>query len=377
MKITVIIPIYNSGNFIKKTIDSVLKQSDKVDRIIIIDDCSKDNTVDLVKSHIRYHNNIELICLNKNLGPAGIRNYALKNVNEDFVMFLDHDDLIDINLIKEYKKSLQCINDVVFIYSDAVQIDINDNAISEPIVYDFINRNDVLGDFIVRNRILSMTGILINTNKLKEVGGFDDKLIYSQDWDLWLKLINKGEIIHINKTFISIRRHSNNTSRNIRKFLKDELIIYNKYSLEFLKHNILSRSFSIEDNLIDYISVLFKIGLFDEAYKELIKLKKSYKKYFYLGLYNLQTNKDYIKAKGCFEASYKLESNCIEALNNLGVCYFYLNDKIKALECFEKALKFNKEYIDAKNNLKNFKIKDFELKVTKRILRRVLTRYEN
>lgn len=377
MKITIVIPTYNSENYIKKTLDSVLKQSDKVDRIIIIDDCSKDNTVGFVKAYINSYNNIELICLNNNLGPAGIRNYALEYVNEDFVMFLDHDDLIDINLIKEYKENLKYTNDVVFIYSDAVQININDKVISEPVVYNYMNKNDILGDFIVRNRILSMTGILINTNKLKEIGGFDEKLFYSQDWDLWLRLINKGEIIHINKTFINIRRHLNNTSRNIEKFLKDELIIYDKYNLEFLRNNILSRSFNMEENLIDYISVLFKIGLFDEAYEELIKLNKSYKKYFYLGLYNLEINKDYLTAKEYFKASYKLDNNYVEALNNLGICYFYLNNKMKAKECFEKAFNYNKEYMDAKINLENINMKDSELKITKRTLRKVLTRYEN
>lgn len=377
MKITIVIPTYNSELFIKKTIDSVLEQIDKVDRIIIIDDFSKDNTIDVVESYVNHYDNIELICLDRNLGPAGIRNHALKYVNEDFIMFLDHDDLIDINLIKDYKNALKNINDVVFIYSNAVQIDINDNVISDTIVYNFVNKNDILGDFIVRNRILSMTGILINTNKLKAIGGFDDKLIYSQDWDLWLRLINKGEIIHIDKTFINIRRHSNNTSKNIENFLKDELTVYNKYSLNFLKQNILSRSFIMEDNLIDYISVLFKLGLFDEAYKEMMKLNESYRKYFYLGLYNLEIIKDYTKARECFKSSYKLDSTCVEALNNLGVCYFYLNDKIKAKECFEKAFVCNKEYIDVKNNLENINVNDFSLKITKRMLRKVLTRYEN
>ncbi|WP_459478695.1 glycosyltransferase [Clostridium saccharoperbutylacetonicum] len=377
MKIAVVIPTYNSGPFIIQTLDSILTQSNKVDRIIIIDDCSKDNTIDLVKPYLKNYDNLELIVSDRNLGPAGIRNYALKYVNEEFVMFLDHDDLLHNNLIKEYKETLNNKNNVVFIYSDAVQIDINDKIISDSVVYNFTNKNDVLGDFIVRNRILSMTGILINTTKLKEIGGFDEKLIYSQDWDLWLRLINKGDIIHVSKTLINIRRHFNNTSRNIENFLKDELAIYNKYSLDFLKHNILIRSLNLEDNLIDYISVLIKIGFWDEAYKELENINESYQKYFYIGLYHVEKSKDYAKAKECFEACYNIDNDCIEAINNLGVCYFYLNDKSRALECFEKAYKYNKEYIDAKNNFKNITKSDFELKITRRMLRRVLTRYEN
>lgn len=377
MKIAIVIPTYNSELFIEKTLDSVLTQSEKVDRIIIIDDCSKDNTVDLVKTYVNNYENIELICLDQNLGPAGIRNYALEYVNEEFVMFLDHDDLIDSNLIKGYKNALKNTSNVTFVYCNAVQIDINDNVISAPVSYNFENANDILGDFIVRNRILSMTGVLINTNKLKEIEGFDHKLIYSQDWDLWLRLINKGEIIHINEVLIKIRRHSNNTSRNIDNFLKDELTVYNKYSLEFLKDNILLRSFSKEDNIIDYISVLFKLSFFDEAYNELIELNESDKKYFYLGLYNIEKNKDYAKAKECFKTSFKLDNSCIEALNNLGVCYYYLNEKIKAKDCFEKASNYNKEYIDAKNNLNNVNIGDLTLKITKRMLRKVLLRYED
>lgn len=377
MKIAIVIPTYNSELYIEKTLDSVLTQSEKVDRIILIDDCSKDNTVNLVKTYINNYKNIELICLDKNLGPAGIRNYALKYVDEDFVMFLDHDDIIDFSLIKKYKDSLGNASNVTFVYCNAVQIDMNDNVISAPVIYNFENKNDILGDFIVRNRILSMTGILINTNKLKEIEGFDHNLIYSQDWDLWLRLINKGEIIHINETLIRIRRHSNNTSRDINNFLKDELTVYNKYSLEFLKNNILLRSFHTEDNIIDYVSVLFKLSFFDEAYNELIKLSEGYKKYFYLGLYNLEKGRDYAKAKDCFKSSFKLDNSCIEALNNLGVCYFYLEEKVKAKDCFQRASNYNKEYMDAKNNLENVKSGNFTIKLTKRMLRKVLTRYEN
>jgi glycosyltransferase involved in cell wall biosynthesis len=377
MKIAIVIPTYNSEFFIKQTLDSVLKQKEKVDRVIIIDDCSKDNTVELIENYVRDYNNIELICLDRNLGPAGIRNYALKYINEDFVMFLDHDDLIDVNLIKEYKNYLQDSNNISFIYSDALQIDINDKIISEPVIYDFKNKKDVLGDFIVRNRILSMTGILINTNVIKEVGGFDDNLIYSQDWDLWLRIINKADIIHINKSLINIRRHSNNTSKNIEGFLKDELSVYRKYSLEFLKENIVLRSFNMEDNLIDYSSVLFKLGLIEEAYKELIQLKDSSKKYFYLGLYYLEKSKNYSKAKEYFGLSYRLDNDCVEALNNLGICFYYLDNKSMAGECFQKALNCRNNYMDAKSNLENININSFELKITKRMLRKVLTRYEN
>jgi glycosyltransferase involved in cell wall biosynthesis len=94
-KVTVVTAAYNAGKFISKTIESVLDQSLGAENIeyIIVDDCSTDNTVDVVKSYISNHKNISLIALKENTGSPGTpRNIGIELATADYVTFLDADD---------------------------------------------------------------------------------------------------------------------------------------------------------------------------------------------------------------------------------------------------------------------------------------------
>ena len=90
--VSIIMPSYNTGCFIKETIESVLAQSYSNWELIIVDDCSKDNTDDIVKPYlsdarIRYLKN------ETNSGAAVSRNRALREAKGRWIAFLDSDDL--------------------------------------------------------------------------------------------------------------------------------------------------------------------------------------------------------------------------------------------------------------------------------------------
>jgi glycosyltransferase involved in cell wall biosynthesis len=99
--LTVIIPAYNTGNFLERCINSVINQSLKDLEVIIIDDNSTDNTFEIIQKYVKNFSNISFYHNSSNLGPGGSRNIGLKYVKTKYVCFLDSDDWIDTNAYKE------------------------------------------------------------------------------------------------------------------------------------------------------------------------------------------------------------------------------------------------------------------------------------
>ena len=91
--VSVIMPTYNCAAFIEKSIQSVLAQEYTDWELIIVDDCSTDNTRDVLAPYAAKYPNIRYTCLEKNSGPAAARSAALKQVKGRYVAFLDSDDL--------------------------------------------------------------------------------------------------------------------------------------------------------------------------------------------------------------------------------------------------------------------------------------------
>lgn len=93
MLVSVIMPTYNCGSFIAQSIDSVLAQTVTDWELQIVDDCSTDNTVQVLQPYLEKYKNIHYYCLEKNGGPAAARTEAMKRASGKYLAFLDSDDV--------------------------------------------------------------------------------------------------------------------------------------------------------------------------------------------------------------------------------------------------------------------------------------------
>ena len=91
--VSIIMPTYNCAKFIAQSVKSVLSQTYTHWELILVDDCSTDNTKAVLAPYLAKYPNIHYSCLEKNSGPAIARSAALKQVKGDYVAFLDSDDL--------------------------------------------------------------------------------------------------------------------------------------------------------------------------------------------------------------------------------------------------------------------------------------------
>lgn len=91
--VSVVMPTYNCASFIQEAVESVVAQTYPSWELIIVDDCSTDNTKAVLAPYLAKYPNIHYTCLEKNSGPAVARSEALKQAKGDYVAFLDSDDL--------------------------------------------------------------------------------------------------------------------------------------------------------------------------------------------------------------------------------------------------------------------------------------------
>lgn len=101
--LTIIVPVYNTSKYLKRCIDSLLKQSNSEIQILLIDDGSTDNSEEILKQYEKENPEIIRYYKKDNSGIADTRNFGISKANGKYIMFVDSDDYIKENLIKDLK----------------------------------------------------------------------------------------------------------------------------------------------------------------------------------------------------------------------------------------------------------------------------------
>ena len=113
-KISVIIPVYNAQNYLKRCLDSVYNQTLKDIEIICIDDCSTDNSLNILNGYAKNDERIKVIACKTNGGESVARNIGIDNATGEYIAFLDNDDFIDLNFYEKlYSKAIETNSDIV------------------------------------------------------------------------------------------------------------------------------------------------------------------------------------------------------------------------------------------------------------------------
>lgn len=187
--VSVITPTFNSSEFIAETIQSVVAQTYTNWEMIIVDDCSTDNTVEKVKEYQDKDNRIHLYELKQNSGSAIARNTAMDHAEGRYIAFLDSDDLwLPEKLAKQL--SFMKEKDIAFSFTKYTRIledGTKTNAVSttpESVNYDDLMKRCVIGCLTVmldRDKIGEMRMVNIRTR---------------QDYAFWLQITKKGYLAY-------------------------------------------------------------------------------------------------------------------------------------------------------------------------------------
>lgn len=210
VKISVLIPAYNSEKFISKSIESVIDQNFSDFEIIIVDDGSNDATKEIVKMYKRKNSKIRLF-LKSNSGITDSLNFGLKFCTGKWIARLDTDDLCESNRLKKQLLIAESSNKLGLVGSDAVFINKFDQNL---FYYSYPQNHEKL-----KNNLLSCkhffphSSAFYNRELVESLGGYRERAGVSEDWDLWLRIANKKEIKNINEPLVKIRIHDSQISK--------------------------------------------------------------------------------------------------------------------------------------------------------------------
>lgn len=292
--ISVIIPLYNCEKYIKRCIESVINQTYKNIEIIIIDDGSSDNSIEIVNELIKRYNTIRII-KQENKGVSSARNAGIENSKGDYIAFLDADDWVESNIYETM------INNAIEQNVDIVKCNYYSNKIynknySKGKVYQFGDKkltnyeNEDLIDFVLKGKLTCAVYLFlikksfIEKNKIR----FREDIQMGEDKEFCINLLTNTSSIYINSKPLYHYFYNMNGAMKRKdkyeKYIQDNIIL-NKYLLEILnrtgydnelRNNILNNIMiaSIERNIFR----IYEIKNFKECIKVFYKYETKIKK---------------------------------------------------------------------------------------------------
>ena len=259
--VSVLMNCYNVEKFIHKAIKSVLQQSYKRIELIILDDASKDKTLQIIKSF--KDKRIRLFLNKKHLGLGPSRLKAIKKIKGDYVAISDADDYNSLKRIEKQLKILQSDKNISLVCSWVKLVDIQNHPIGE--IKLNLDTKEIKETLFWKN-ILPHASIMYKKKLAKKVGWYSKKLEYSQDYDLSLKLL-KNYKCHIIKEFLAnarVRKDSMTASKKLQKKriqeqlsnLKNAKILYDEMDKHFIHLN--KRSVKLNELKLHLLNQDFK-----------------------------------------------------------------------------------------------------------------------
>ena len=234
--ISVVIPTYNSENFIIKTLETVFSQTYNNYEVIVSDDGSSDNTVEVVKEVFdKYGHREGKILINSHEGAAAARNRGIEAANGDWISFLDSDDLWNHNKLERVVGYILENEDIDLVCHSLIAKEGPKETLTNPLEY-FNNKIDPFLS-IYRENCLHTSGLTVKKSILYQAGLFDNILPSAQDYDLWLRLgmINKIKMGFIEDSLATHIIREGSISSNVELRLQDMLAISRKYYADLKK----------------------------------------------------------------------------------------------------------------------------------------------
>lgn len=220
-EVSIITPVYNSAQFIRETINSVLNQSFTDWEWCIADDASKDHSTEIIKSF--NDPRIKLIVAEKNGGAGFARNHALEKASGRYITFLDADDYWEPNFLEEMLHFMK-EEKAELAYSNYARCDEN----MQPKIDDFKADTVVTFNNLLKTCRLSLLSSMYDSKRVgKEFFPVGSK---REDHVMWLNLLKKiPEGKPLSKTMAKYRMHATSISRKKTNIMLDQYLVYKDY----------------------------------------------------------------------------------------------------------------------------------------------------
>lgn len=198
MMISIVLPVYNGEDSLKKSIDSILEQTYNDFELIIVNDCSNDNTAQIIEEAVQGDPRVRCITNRINQKLPGSLNIGFAEARGEYYTWTSHDNMYHKDALKAMVNELEKESCVGMVYCDFMIIDKNDNKIG-------ICRQDMPEALAWKNPVGAC--FLYRREIAEEIGGYDTELFLAEDYEYWLRIWEKSKIVHIPQVLYYYRKH--------------------------------------------------------------------------------------------------------------------------------------------------------------------------
>jgi glycosyltransferase involved in cell wall biosynthesis len=241
LKISIVLPVYNGEKYLSQSIESCLNQTFKNIELIIVNDCSTDNTLSIVNQYAQKDSRIKIISNFENKKLPASLNIGHNEANGDFITWTSDDNFYEPDALEKLLKSL-LENEADIVYSNIFLIDNLGNRVRDVKLLEV--ENLIFGNIIG-------SCFLYKRNVFQKNNGYNETLFLIEDYDFWLRAIFHSKYYKLEEFLYNYRKHEDSLTNQINT-VSDKQIIWKKnietMYLEFSK-KIIDHDFEVFSEL--------------------------------------------------------------------------------------------------------------------------------
>ena len=227
--VSVILPVFNRLVYLRAAVESVFQQSYADWELIVADDGSDEVTKDYLRELDRLPR-VQVLWLAHSGNPAAVRNAALHVATGEFVAFLDSDDewlpgklAAQIAVLREQPEYLWCCSPIVHIDAQGNVLPRKANATRT------VRRSVAFAGIVRWDAAIALPTVIVQRQLVQRVGGFDERRLLHEDYDLWLKLARESEVSVVDSPLTRVRHHGSHYSKTGEPELRDWIEFFAKW----------------------------------------------------------------------------------------------------------------------------------------------------
>lgn len=222
--ISVIMPVYNGEKYLRQSIESVIQQTYKDWELIIVNDCSTDNSRDIMQSYVDVDSRIRIVDNSNNLKLPMSLNAGFREARGEYLTWTSDDNLYKVNALEELVGYLENNPEIGLVYSDMDYVDASLNFIKEQrLESDMLLYADCVGaSFMYRMKVID------------KVGEYEPNMFLVEDYDYWIRISKQFKVGHLNKNLYIYRVHDNSLTGTRKKEINTQLYKLRKKHLDYL-----------------------------------------------------------------------------------------------------------------------------------------------
>lgn len=227
LTVSAVIPVYNGEDFLQQAYDSIISQTKPVDEIVIIDDGSKDRTLEIARNLALKSKVPVKVFSQVNSGVSAARNMGVIKSSSDLIAFLDADDLWSADklakILELYRSksnsNLMCFSDY---YEDERQEHTRKSLGSKHLkvcLEESFSAKEFQLAFIAENFVGTASAMVFNRELALKINGFNISLNYSEDFDFIIRYSKFASVFCVPEPLVLKRNHGANLTRNRNLYL--------------------------------------------------------------------------------------------------------------------------------------------------------------